>query len=144
MAGIARLAARGQQPVQLLPDLLVAQRVQAHQGVRGDVVDDAADHFFLGDGGHAGAGEAGADERRAERRRVGGDAQIARQCQRQPAAEGRPVHGREEDLRRGPDVLGEVGDERLLARPCRTVPVRATQIEKSLGPSYRIAWPGSQ
>jgi hypothetical protein len=55
VAGIARLAARREQPVQAIPDLLVAQRVHPHQRVRRNVVDGAGDHLLLGDARHPGA-----------------------------------------------------------------------------------------
>ncbi len=63
-----------------------------------------------------GTREAGLDERRAERRRAGGDAQVARQRQRQATAVRGPVHRRHHDLRCRPEMLGQVGHERLTGR----------------------------
>ena len=86
MASVARLPARGEQPVEPVPQLLVPHRIAADQRVRGHVVDDAGDDFFLSDGRHAGAGDAGAGFHIHQADRQAGDA---------------PAHGHGQVERRG-------------------------------------------
>ena len=53
VAGIARLAARRQQPIKFVPQPLGGQRVLADQGRPRDFAHGGGDDFFFGDGGHA-------------------------------------------------------------------------------------------
>ncbi len=59
VAGIAGLAARREQPVELFPQTLGGHRVFADQRGAGHLAHGGSNDLFLGDGGHAVADEAG-------------------------------------------------------------------------------------